>query len=111
MGEGDEQRVVGGFLTLDGNTATLAGGKRLVTQMGELTPRTFHLALEDRLGRTAEITATTSSHLMFNGFPRCQVVWSLLEADFGGGVKGWGDIQEFQPMEQFRRMVRGNAGR
>ena len=34
MGEGDEQRVVGGFLTLDGNTATLAGGKRLVTDMG-----------------------------------------------------------------------------
>jgi hypothetical protein len=29
---------------------------------------------------------------MFNGFPRNQVVWSLLEADFGGGVRGWGDI-------------------
>jgi len=46
---------------------------------------------------------------MFNGFPRCQVVWSLLEADFSGGRRGWGDIQEFQPIEQFRRMVRGNA--
>jgi hypothetical protein len=109
MGEGDTQRVVGGFLTLGGKTATLAGGERVVTKMGSLTPHSFRLALQDRLGRTAEITARTGSHLMFNGFPRCQVVWSLLEADFGGGLKGWGDIQEFQPMEQFRRMVRGNA--
>jgi hypothetical protein len=48
---------------------------------------------------------------MVNFYPRVQVVWSLLEADFGGGVKGWGDIQEFQPLEQFRAMVRprGNA--
>jgi hypothetical protein len=106
MGEGDEQRVVGGFLTLGGKTATLAGGARIVTEMGGLTPHAFRLTLEDRLGRAAEITATTCSHLMFNGFPRCQVVWSLLEANFGGGLKGWGDIQEFRPMEQFRRMVR-----
>jgi hypothetical protein len=106
MGEGDEQAVVGGFLKLDGKTSSLAGGTRIVTRMGRLTPDLFTLSLEDQLGRTAEVTARSSSHLMFNGFPRCQVVWSLLEADFGGGVKGWGDIQEFQPMEQFRAMVR-----
>jgi len=109
MGEGDEQRVVGGFLTLGGKTATLAGGTRIVTEMGRLTPNSFRLTLEDQLGRSTAVTARTSSHFMFNGFPRCQVVWSLLEADFGAGMKGWGDIQEFQPMEQFRRMVRGSA--
>lgn len=108
MGEGAEQRVVGGFLKLDGETSTLAGGTRVVTRMGRLTPDTFRLSLEDQLGRTMEIAARSCSHLMFNGFPRCQVVWSLLEADFGDGVKGWGDIQEFQPMEQFRAMVRGS---
>jgi len=107
MGDGDEQRVVGGFLRLDGRTASLAGGKRVVTKMGELTPDCFTLSLADELGRTAEITARPSSHLTFNGFPRAQVVWSLLHADFGGGVTGWGDIQEFQPLEMFRRMVRG----
>jgi hypothetical protein len=111
MGEGDEQRVVGGFLTLGGKTSTLARGQRVVTQMGMLTPDSFRLSLEDRLGRKAQMTARSCSHFMFNGFPRCQVVWSLLEADFGAGVRGWGDIQEFQPMEQFRRMVRGNARR
>lgn len=107
MGDGDEQRVVGGFLRLDGETSTLTGGRRVVTKMGEWTPDTFALELEDRLGRTATITARTCTHLTFNGFPRCQVIWSLLEADFGNGVTGWGDIQEFQPMEMFRRMVRG----
>lgn len=107
IGEGDEQDVVGGFLMLDGKVSTLARGQRVVTKMGQLTPDTFRLSMEDEMGRTAEIEARSSTHLMFNGFPRCQVVWSLLQADFGDGVKGWGDLQEFQPMEQFRQMVRG----
>ena len=110
MGDDPDQRVVGGFLRLDGKTATLAGGRRVETKMGSLTPDSFRMVLEDKLGRSAEITARTRTHLMFNGFPRCQVVWSLLQADFGGGVKGWGDIQEFQPMEQFRHMIRTRMG-
>lgn len=107
MGDGDEQRVVGGFLKLDGKTASLTGGRRLVTDMGEVTPNRFDLTLEDEAGRTATIRARVCSNLMVNFYPRVQVVWSLLEADFGGGVKGWGDIQEFQPMEMFRAMVHG----
>jgi len=107
-GEGDEQEVVGGFLMLDGKISTLSGGTRTVTEMGLFTPDLFRLEIADQLGRSADITAKVSSNLMFNGLPRSQVVWSLLEADFGSGVKGWGDIQEWQPMEQFRRMVRGS---
>jgi len=106
MGEDADQRVVGGFLMLDGEMATLTGGSRVNTRMGEVTPAAFSLLLEDDRGRTAEIEARVTSDLMFNGFPRCQVVWSLLQADFGNGIRGWGDIQEFQPMEQFRRMAR-----
>ena len=106
MGEGDVQDVIGGFLKIDGVTATIVGGKRVVTQMGQYTPDTFELTLEDNMGRTANVSVRTCSHLMVNFYPRCQVVWSLLEADFGGGRKGWGDLQEFQPLEQFRAMVR-----
>jgi hypothetical protein len=106
MGEGEEMRVVGGFLKLGGKTASLTGGKRVVTEMGKVTPRRFDLRLEDADGRTLEVVARVCSDLMVNFYPRVQVVWSLMEADFGGGVKGWGDIQEFQPMEQFRAMVR-----
>jgi hypothetical protein len=107
MGDDPDQTVVGGFLRLDGKTATLKGGRRVDTRMGKVTPDTFRMELEDTLGRKAEVRLRVCSNLMFNGFPRCQVVWSLLEADFGGGRKGWGDIQEFQPMEQFRAMMRG----
>jgi len=106
MGEGDEMRVVGGFLKLDGETSSLVGGKRVVTEMGEVTPRRFDLTLVDEKGRSVGLTARVCSDLMVNFYPRVQVVWSLMEADFGNGVQGWGDIQEFQPLEQFRAMVR-----
>ena len=59
-----------------------------------------------KVGRSLDVKARSMSDLMVNFYPRVQVVWSLLEADFGGGRMGWGDIQEFQPMEQFRKMVR-----
>ena len=108
MGEGDEMRAVGGFIKLDGKTSSIIGGKRVVTEMGEVTPRLFDLALEDEMGRSLDVKARSCSDLMVNFYPRVQVVWSLLEADFGNGLKGWGDIQEFQPMEQFRAMVRGS---
>lgn len=106
MGEGADQQVVGGFLKLDGETATLVGGKRFNTKMGRLTPDSFNLTLEDNRGRTAQVSLKSCSHLMVNFYPRVQVVWSLLHADFGDGKSGWGDIQEFQPLEQFRAMVR-----
>lgn len=106
MGEGDEMRVVGGFLKLEGVTSSLCGGKRVVTEMGRVTPTLFDLTLEDEKGRTLDVKARSLSDLMVNFYPRVQVVWSLLEADFGGGRMGWGDIQEFQPLEQFRKMVR-----
>jgi hypothetical protein len=105
MGEGDEQKVVGGFLVRDGKLATLARGMRHVTHMGPHTPAEFRFEAEDQLGRTIEVTARTSSDFLFTGFPRCQVVWSLLEVDFGGQT-GWGDIQEFTPLEQFRQRAR-----
>ena len=106
MGEGDVMRVVGGFLKRDGITASLIGGSRVVTEMGAVTPRRFDLTLTDEAGRSLDVKARSCSDLMVNFYPRVQVVWSLLEVDFGGGVSGWGDIQEFQPMEQFRAMVR-----
>ena len=45
--------MVGGFLKLDGETATLVGGQRSDTKMGKYTPGQFDLTLEDNRGRTA----------------------------------------------------------
>jgi hypothetical protein len=86
----------------------VTGGKRIVTQMGKYTPDVFTVSLEDEAGRSAEFTCRISTHLMVNFYPRAQVVWSLLKADFGNGREGWGDLQEFQPIEMFRKMVRGS---
>jgi len=105
-GEDADQEVIGGFLKRDGVMSSLVGGARTNTKMGGLTPDSFELLLEDNLGRTATVKVQTMSHLMVNFYPRCQVVWSLLKADFGDGRTGWGDIQEFQPLEQSRAMVR-----
>ena len=110
MGDDPDQEVVGGFLRRGGITSTLVGGRRIDTVMGDLTPDSFRIEIEDRMGRTLEADCRARSHLMFNGLPRCQVVWSLFEADFGGGRTGWGDLQEFQPIEGFRQMVRGRLG-
>lgn len=109
MGDESDQEVVGGFLMLDGKCATVKSGRRFNTRMGRLTPDAFDLVLEDELGRTASLSAAISSHLLFNGYPRMQTVWSLLEATFDNGKRGWGDIQEFQPLERFRAMIRGKA--
>jgi hypothetical protein len=61
MGEGDEMRVVGGFLKLDGVTSSLVGGRRLVTEMGAVTPRLFDLTLEDEQGRSLAVKARSCS--------------------------------------------------
>ena len=110
QGEEADQRVVGGFLKLDGKMATLVGGRRYNTRLNHITAQEFDLELEDALGRTATVAIRTCSDLLVDFYPRCQVVWSLLHADFGSGVTGWGDQQEFQPLEQFRRMLRANQG-
>jgi len=106
VGEEADQDIVGGFLMLDGVVSTIRRGRRFDTVMGDVTPKSFRVVLEDELGRTTEVSAAIRSHLIFNGYPRIQTVWSLLEAQFGNGQNGWGDIQEFQPSEQFRKMVR-----
>jgi hypothetical protein len=106
MGDGDEQKAVGGFITLEGKTATLVRGSRRVVRDGRYTPAEFVFEGEDELGRTLKVTGRPKSDFLFNGFPRVQVTWSLLEVDFDGET-GWGDIQEFVPSEVFRQRIRG----
>jgi len=105
MGDGEEQKAVGGFITRDGKMSTLVRGTRRILRNGRYTPAAFRFEGEDELGRKIVVTARPKSDLLFNGFPRLQVIWSLLEVDFDGQT-GWGDIQEFVPAEQFRQMER-----
>jgi hypothetical protein len=105
VGEGDEQQVVGGFLLRDGEMATLAHGTRRITQRGRYTPATFDFEATDELGRRLAVTARSTSDLLFWGFPRCGIVWSLLAVELDGTM-AWGDMQEFSPLERFRRLQR-----
>lgn len=105
MGYGGDEKAVGGFITRDGVTSTLARGSRRVTNEGRYTPAEFVFEGEDQLGRTIRVVGRPKSDFLFNGFPRLQVTWSLLEVEFDG-KKGWGDIQEFVPSEIFRQMMR-----
>ena len=105
-GEGDEQRLVGGFLLRDGVVSTFVKGRRFVQEMGRYTPKTFSFSAEDELGRKVEAVCRPSSDFLFCGFPRLQVTWSLLEVDFSDGTRGLGDLQECLPLEKFKARQR-----
>jgi hypothetical protein len=105
MGEGDEQKVVGGFLIRDGKMASLVRGQRRVIQHGPYTPAVFTFDAEDDLGRKLAVKGRTHSDLLFMGYPDVAIVWSMLEVDYEGKA-GWGDVQEFAPREQFRERLR-----
>lgn len=109
LGEGDEQKLAGGFLMRDGEIATFANGTRIVRQMGRYAPATFELSAQDQRGRRVQLTAHSSSEMLFCGYPRVQVVWSLLEANLDG-KRAYGDMQEFTPLEAFRCRQRSLAG-
>ncbi len=110
MGGDGEQKVVGGFLIKDGTMASLVGGTRRVIEEGKYTPAVFEFEMEDTLGRTLALTARSSSHLVFTGYPDVPAVWSYLEWETEGQKGLLGDLQEFYPIKEFRARLRGPSG-
>jgi len=106
LGDGPEQKVAGGFLIQDGRMETILGGMRKVIEDGPLSPLSFSLQVKDKAGRSASLIAKTKNPFLFVGYPDNPTTWSMLEIEHDGKVY-WGDIQEFRPMEVFRRQVRG----
>lgn len=105
IGDGLVQPLTGGFLMRDGKIAPLASGERRVTKDGRLGPHEFDLTAKDTLGRTLDVHGYLSSTLLFPGYPEIGISWSLLKVDYEG-TTGWGDVQEFEPKEMFRRRLR-----
>jgi hypothetical protein len=106
MGEGAEQKVIGGYLLRDGTLASLASGTRKVTEFGKYGPRRVVFEATDKLGRTMTATGRLDDGLIFTGYTDHTVVWSLIEWDWDG-TKHWGDNQEFCPLVRFRNIARG----
>ncbi|MBV1687169.1 hypothetical protein KRR38_05640 [Novosphingobium sp. G106] len=107
IGGDGEQKVAGGFLIKDGVMASLVGGSRRVTEEGKYTPAAFAFDMEDKLGRTLSLTARSSSHLIFPGYPDVPTVWSYLDWETEGQTGLLGDLQEFYPAADFRLRLRG----
>lgn len=105
MGEGSEQKVIGGFIWKDGELSSLAAGRRKVTRFGTYGPQQVELEATDRLGRTMRANGRFDEGLIFTGYTDHTVVWSLAEWDWDG-VTHWGDNQEFSPAARFRKIAR-----
>jgi hypothetical protein len=106
MGEGGEQRVIGGFIFRDGKMSSLASGTRRVTEYGAYGPRRVLFEAVDELGRSIRAVGRVDDGLIFTGYTDHTVVWSLVEWDTGG-LTHWGDNQEFCPAVRFRQVARG----
>ena len=106
MGEGREQKLIGGYLMKDGVMASLASGRREVLEFGPYGPRRVRFEATDEQGRSLCATGTIADGLIFTGYTDHTVVWSLIAWDWDGIVH-WGDNQEFCPMVKFRRIARG----
>lgn len=106
MGEGSEQKVIGGFIWKDGTLSSLASGTRRVTEFGRYGPKRAVFDATDKLGRTIHAAAQIDDGLIFTGYTDHTVVWSLAEWDWNGTAH-WGDNQEFCSAVRFRRIARG----
>ena len=105
MGEGERQKVIGGFIWKDGEMASLAAGTRRVIEFGPFGPRRVEFEATDKLGRTMRATGRLDDGLIFTGYTDHTVVWSLTEWDWNG-VTHWGDNQEFCSAVRFRKIAR-----
>jgi hypothetical protein len=105
MGEGTEQKSIGGFIWKDGKLSSLVSGTRSVTEFGPYGPRAVRFDATDQLGRTMSATGRIEDGLIFTGYTDHTVVWSLVKWDWNG-VTHWGDNQEFCSAVRFRKMAR-----
>lgn len=106
MGDGAEQKVIGGYIYKDGVLSSLASGVRKVLEFGPHGPRRVSFEGMDKLGRSMSATGQLDDGLIFTGYTDHTVVWSLIEWDWDG-MKHWGDNQEFCALTRFRDIARG----
>jgi hypothetical protein len=106
MGEGKQQRVIGGFIWKDGQLSSLQSGTRRIIQFGKHGPKQVLFEATDALGRSILASGAVEDGLIFTGYTDHTVVWSLVQWDWDG-VTHWGDNQEFCSAVRFRKIARG----
>ncbi len=107
MGEGREQRVIGGFIWKDGEMSSLVAGHRRVVGFGRYGPSHVVFEATDKLGRRIRADGFIEEGLIWTGYTDHTVVWSLVRWEWDGTTH-WGDNQEFCSAVRFRRIARGD---
>lgn len=105
MGDGVNQKVIGGFIWQDGELSSLVSGTRRTTEFGAYGPRRVEYEATDKLGRTMRATGQLDEGLIFTGYTDHTVVWSLIKWEWNGSTH-WGDNQEFCSAVRFRKIAR-----
>ncbi len=106
IGEGADQKVIGGFIYKDGTLSSLASGARRTLEFYPNGPKAVAFTATDKLGRTINATGRLEKGLVFTGYTDHTVLWSQTIWDWDG-VSHLGDNQEFWPAVTYRRIARG----
>jgi hypothetical protein len=106
-GEGPVQKLIGGFLWLNGETVSLVEGRRTVTEFGRHGPRRVEFEAIDASGRRIAAQGELDEGFIFTGYTDHTVVWALTRWKWDD-VELWGDNQEFCSALRFRRIARGD---
>lgn len=95
-----------GWYSLDGELRNLVGGTRRVVERGtDGRPIRVRLHAVDSSGRELEAEGRCVNWLKWSGYATMFQWWCLAEWHFDGRT-GWGEVMEFRPLEQGRRLLR-----
>lgn len=106
IGEGNLQKIIGGYLWRDGQMSSLVAGSREVLEFGRYGPLRVQFEATDKLGRRISAIGRIEEGLIFTGYTDHTVLWSLTEWNWDDVVH-WGDNQEFCSTANFRAIARG----
>jgi hypothetical protein len=92
-----------GYLLRDGVVGDLVSGERRVLERRHRAPVRVVLDAEDEHGRTLHAEGSVRTALRWTGWPGRLAFWTLTDWEWDG-LRGWGEDQEFFPLEQIRAM-------
>lgn len=106
--DGASDPIVAGWHLHEGVLAPLNQGTRTVERAKDGRVLTVRVEGTDAMGRLLIAEGTCVNWFRWTGVPVFNY-WSLVEWRLNG-VPAWGEVQDYFPLQQFRRFVRGRLG-
>ena len=104
-GHGTTERIGAGWYRRDGVTSSVVTGTRRAERDPQGRPVKVVIEATDELGRELHAVATPVNLLNWQGYPFMLVWWSLARWEVNG-EQGWGEVQDYWPINQSRRLIR-----